>query len=441
MNEFFGSVWWFIVTIGVLVTFHEFGHFWAARRCGVKVLRFSVGFGRALWSRRGRDGTEYQIALLPLGGYVKMLDEREMEVPPAERESTFNRQSVGKRIAITAAGPLANLALCLGLLWAAYQLGVPGFAPVLGAPVGLAAEAGIEPGDQILKVAGRSTPGWDEVQAALVLAAIDRAPVSLEVRAADGQPQTRLLRLDHLSADFDQTNVFAAIGISAGAPLPRVGSVIAEGPASGLIEVGDEVLAVDGQPVRTFADIAPLVQAAASRQDSLRVDLRRDGRRLSVDIRPAASDADGKRIWRLGIGSSQLLLIRYPPVAAMRAAVAETWRQTRTTFAFLGRLITGEASTKNLSGVIGIAQAANAEASLGLGRLLFFMASLSLTLCILNLLPIPVLDGGHLLYYLTELISGRAVSERVLIAGQYAGLALLVGLILLANANDILRLT
>lgn len=441
MNEFFGSVWWFIVTIGVLVTFHEFGHFWVARRCGVKVLCFSVGFGRALWSRRGRDGTEYRIGLIPLGGYLKMLDEREAEVAPAEREAAFNRQPVGTRMAVVAAGPLANLLLCVALLWLAYGVGVPGFAPVLGASTGLAADAGFADGDQILAIAGTATPGWDEVQAALTLAAIDRQPVTVQVRRRDRHHATLPLRLDRLAADFDQTNMFAAIGFRAGAPLPVVGSLAAGAAASGLIHAGDEVVAVDGQPVRSFADIGPLVQAAAARDGVVSVGLRRDGSEITVDVRPTASDEAGARQWRLGIGSAQMTLIRHPPIAALRTAVAETWRQTRTTFAFLGRLVTGEASTRNLSGVIGIAQAANAEASLGPGRLLFFLASLSLTLCILNLLPIPVLDGGHLLYYLSELISGRAVSEQVLIAGQYAGLALLVGLILLANANDILRLT
>ena len=437
MSEFFGSLFWFIVTLGVLVTFHEFGHYWVARRCGVKVLRFSVGFGRALWSRTARDGTEYQIAMIPLGGYVKMLDDRETEVAPAERAFAFNQQPVWKRMAIIAAGPIANLLLCIALLWVAFIVGVPGLTPIVGKASGIAADAGLVPGDRILRIGDVATPSLDSAAPALILATIDRRPTDVLVRGDDGRELLKQLRLDRLPADFNQTDPLGAVGIQLTPPRARIGEIVEGAAAEGLIRPGDEILSIAGQPIAYFHEIPPVLQKVGSGGKPLPIVLRRDGRTLTVDVLPKASDGT----WMLGVGPADRALQRYPPVSALNAALKETWAQTRTTLGFLGRLVTGQASTKNLSGAIGIAQAANAEASRGMARLLFFMAALSLTLCILNLLPIPVLDGGHLLYYLTELISGRAVSERVLIAGQYAGLALLLGLILLANANDILRLT
>lgn len=441
MSEFFGSIWWFIVTMGVLVTFHEFGHYWVARRCGVKVLRFSVGFGRALWSRTARDGTEYQVAMIPLGGYVKMLDERETEVAPAERESAFNRQPVSKRMAIIAAGPIANLLLCIAMLWLAFILGVPGIAPIVGKASGIAAESGLVPGDRILRIDGVDTPNLKAAGPALILAAIDREPVDVQVRGDDGRERTERLLLDRLPANFDQTDPLGSVGIQLTPPRARIGDVLEDGAAQGLIRSGDEILSIDGQAIAYFADIPPALQKAGPRGKPVSIRLLRDGREMTIDVLPKASGSGANRSWLLGVGSADMPILHFSPMSALNAALAETWNQTRTQLGFLGRLVTGQASTKNLSGAVGIAQAANAEARWGAASLLFFMASLSLFLCILNLLPIPVLDGGHLLYYLTELISGRAVSERVLIAGQYAGLALLLGLILLANANDILRLT
>src|SRR5690606_822294 len=227
MSEFFGSVWWLIVSLGVLVTFHEFGHYWVARRCGVKVLRFSVGFGKPLWKRLGKDGTEYVVAALPLGGYVKMLDEREGEVPAGERDQAFNAQPVGRRIAIVAAGPLANLLLCVGLLWAMFLIGRPDLQPVLGQVQGIAAESGLGRGDTLLAVGDRPTPTWSEASLALAAAAIDRRDVALRLRTAGGQEATRTLRLSALPEDVDQRRLVQAIGLVPRAFLlpPLVGRV------------------------------------------------------------------------------------------------------------------------------------------------------------------------------------------------------------------------
>ncbi len=442
MSGFFGAVWWFIITLGVLVTFHEFGHYWVARRAGVKVLVFSVGFGRALWSRIGADGTCYQIAMIPLGGYVRFLDERESEVAPAERDRAFNRQPVLKRIAIVAAGPIANLLLCIALLWTTFMLGWPGVAPVLGKSEGLAAAAGLQEGDRIVEVDGESTPTWNHAIAPLALAAIDRKPVSLLVQDIQGHLRSRVLPLDRLSVDFNQTDPIAAIGLNpptASGPAV-VGQVLEGSPAEGKLLPGDRILSIAAQPVARFSDIAPTLQRSAKPGQLLVLELERGDRVLRQSLMPRQESVNGVGVWRLGVGLTQeLIVLQYGPVAAFRAALAETGKQSREMLRFIARLVTGKASSKNLSGVIGIAQVAQSEANLGASRLLWFMASLSLTLCIMNLLPIPVLDGGHLLYYLIELVSGRPVGERVLIAGQYAGLLLLAGLICLAFYNDIVR--
>jgi len=442
MSGFLGAVWWFIVTLGVLVTFHEFGHFWVARRCGVKVLRFSIGFGRPLWSRDAADGTRYQVAMIPLGGYVQFLDEREAEVAPAERDRAFNRQPVGKRIAIVLAGPAANFLLCVGLFWATFMIGWPGVAPIIGTPTGLAAEAGLHSGDRIVRIGDQLTPSWNHAITPLALAEIDRQPVTITIEDPSGRAAQRVLRLDRLPADFDQSNPLAAIGMTTiMAEDPAIVGEVQPGmPADGKLRSGDRILQVGGHRVEKFAQIGQALQDSARSGAAVGIEFERDGKIFRESLVPVQVTDQGVRVWRLGVGSRRNpTVFRYGPVQAFRAAMAETGKQTREMLGFVARLVTGKASSKNLSGVIGIAQVAQAEANLGASSLLGFMASLSLTLCIMNLLPIPVLDGGHLLYYLIELVSGRPVGERVLIAGQYVGLLLLAGLICLAFYNDLVR--
>jgi regulator of sigma E protease len=441
MNEVFGSFFWFVVTLGVLVTFHEFGHFWVARRCGVRVLRFSVGFGRALWSRKGSDGTEYRIGALPLGGYVKMIDGREMELMPGEERFAFDRQPVWKRILIVAAGPFANWVLCLALLWVALQVGVPEVLPVVGEPSGLAREAGFASGDRILAIDGASAPTWDQAYTPLALAAMDRRAITVSVRDSRGGLHDRRLELARLPATFDDTDPLGAMGLHplASQDQPVVGNVVEGTPAAGVLQPSDRILAIDGHEVGAFSEISPLVQAGGGK--ALRLDVRRSGEELTVSISPRRMPVGDREAWVLGVGSRpDPVLVRFDAMSAAGEAWHRTGAMFRETFALLGRLVTGRASSKHVSGVIGIAQAANAQANVGLGRLLAFMAALSLALCVMNLLPIPVLDGGHLLYYLIELVSGRPLSDRTLVAGQYVGLALLAGLITLALYNDIYRL-
>ena len=450
MNNFVGSVWWLIVSLGVLVTFHEFGHYWVARRCGVKVLRFSVGFGNALWSRMGRDGTEYMVAAIPLGGYVKMLDEREGEVAAVDLPYAFNRQPVGKRIAIVIAGPVANLLLCVAMLWGMFVIGRPDYAPVLGHVEGIAASAGLERGDTVLAVGQRETPTWSEAALALATAAMDRADVDVRVHQANGATVERTLRLSSLPAGFDQQRSLQVLGLTPRHQLlpPRVGRIEPGAPAWGVLAEGDFITAVDGQPVTSFDDIGPLVQQVGQRQAM--VEVGRDGERLALEITPQRR-TDPKHpergsYWALGIGPATAPLpaydakLRYGPVAAIPVALRETWKLTTDSLAMIGRLVSGRASVDNVSGPITIARYANASAQLGPAWFLNFLALLSLSLAIINLLPIPVLDGGHLLYYLIELVKGSPLSERAMAAGQYIGLALLAGLMGLAFYNDILQL-
>ena len=271
MGEFLGSAWWLLVSIGVLVTFHEFGHFRVARACGVKVLRFSVGFGKPIWSRIGRDGTEYAIGAIPLGGYVKMLDEgvldeRQAEVPAADLPYAFNRKPVWQRIAIVAAGPLANLALCVALLWAMFVIGRPDYQPWSAPARVVAASSGLHAGDRLLSVDGRATPTWSEASMALLAAALDRHDARLEIEGADGARWERTLRLSQLPAGLSDDRVIAGTGLVPRHLLvpPVVGEIAPGTPAAGVLAMGDRITAIDAQPVSSFEAIGPLVQALAN---------------------------------------------------------------------------------------------------------------------------------------------------------------------------------
>ena len=448
MGDFLGSAWWLLVSLGILVTFHEFGHFWVARRAGVKVLRFSIGFGKPLWSRKDRHGTEFAIAPIPLGGYVKMADEREGEVAPADLARAFNRQPVGRRMAIAAAGPVANLLLCVALLWGSFVVGRPDYAPIAGHVEGIAQASGLRAGDRILAVDGHPTPTWTEAQTALLAPAIDRRDVALGVAAPGRTDRTVTLRLSRLPAGIDELRLLAASGLTPRHRLlpPVIGTVVAGSAADGVLRTGDKVLAIDGAAVASFDAIGPRVQALGARGGGT-VAIERDGLRQTLRIVPRRMQEPGRgSFWALGIGPAATTapaydaLLRHGPVAAVPAALRETGFQLQQLVGMLTRALSGQVSARNtVAGPITIARAANAFASQGVAWYLTILALLSLGLAVLNLLPIPMLDGGHLLYDAVELVRGRPLSERSMAIGQYVGLGLLAALMGLAFYNDILN--
>jgi regulator of sigma E protease len=445
MTTLFGSVWWLIVSIGILVTFHEFGHFWVARRFGVHILRFSVGFGRPLLKHVGRDGTEFVIAAIPLGGYVKMLDEREFEVDPRDAQCAFNRKPVWQRMAIAAAGPAANFLLCFVLLWTMFVIGQPDYLPIVGRADAMAAQAGFVPGDRLLSIDGERVPTWTDAALALSGAAMDRKPVQIEVARDDGSHAFRSLPLQQLAGGLAENEALSAIGlVPKQFMLPAViGRIERDGPIAQL-HVGDRILAVNGVAVTTFDQLATQTHALARIGTPLRLGVQRGNARFQVDVLPKMRDpGDGKPALTIGIGAQTQDAVhdglrRYGPIGALGASAHEMGRQMSLTFHMLSRMVT-EGAMQNLSGPIAIARYANDSAQMGLAWFLFFLAILSLSLGIMNLLPVPILDGGHLLYYLIELVKGSPVSERSLAVGQYIGLALLGGLMCVAFYNDILR--
>ena len=449
MLEVLWSAGAFVVAVGFLVAFHEFGHFWVARRCGVKVLRYSIGFGPVVARRFGRDGVEYALSAIPLGGYVKMLDEREGEVPEALRQQAFNRKSVGRRIAIVAAGPIANFLFAIVAYWAMFVIGQDGIRPVVGPVVEQtrAYTAGLNQGDEIIAVDGREIAVWDELRPQLLEAALGQDSVPLRVRRADGSNE--LLSLDLRGVSVDPQDVFEQIGIT----LPQfesppvIGAIVpGEAADKAGLAPGDRVVSLNGLAIESWQQLRTWVREHPG--EIVRVDYLRGTQQLSLEMALGLYDDNGHTVGRFGAGVAaqpelwQDLRVdwRLSPWAAVPAAVNQTVDMSVLTLQMLARMVTGDVSVRNISGPLHIAEYAGATAAVGIVAFLSFLAVISISLGVLNLLPIPVLDGGHLLYYLVEWLKGSPVSERVQLIGQQVGMAALLMLMSVAFYNDIVRL-
>jgi regulator of sigma E protease len=438
----------FAVTLGVLITFHELGHYLVARLLGVKVLRFSIGFGRIVWSRRvGPDATEWALSALPLGGYVKMVDEREGEVLPADRPRAFNRQSVWKRAAIVAAGPLANLLLAVLLFTGSYLVGVPGQRAVLSTPPAgtPAAVAGLAAGELVTAVDGTPVRSWQDLRWRMLRASGSDVAM-IEVAEPDGTRTTHTLTLSALKPADWEADFLAVLGLKIDLGPARVNEVIPGKPAAAArLESGDIITAINGAAMRSPSDVATVTNSHPG--ERLRFTVRRDGQTIEVDVVPEATDQNGRRVgiagMRLGVDPDALaslaVTVRYGPVDALVQGATKTWDLSVFTLKMLGRILTGGASLKNISGPLTMADYAGQSAQAGLLTFIGYLALISISLGVLNLLPVPLLDGGHLLYYLVEIFKGSPVSDRVLEVGQRIGMAVLALLMALALFNDLTR--
>ncbi|ART78844.1 sigma E protease regulator RseP [Oceanisphaera avium] len=449
MGSFFWNLGAFIVALGVLVAVHEFGHFWVARRNGVKVERFSIGFGKPLWRRTAKDGTEYVLAMIPLGGYVKMLDSR-VEAVPAELETqAFNHKSVWARMAIVLAGPMANFVFAIFACWLMFLIGIPSVKPVLNAvtPSSVAAQGGLNAGMELKAIDGKKVRTWEEVNFAL-LGRLGEDETVFTVQDAQGQTKNAALQLANWQFNPELESPITALGLIPEGPslTLEVANVVAEGPAAVAgVQQGDKLVAINGEPLADWQQLVSKVQA--SPEITLELEVTRQGQTQQLSLTPKRVETAERVIGYAGLAPTVVPVaehyrfdLRYGPFAAIGEGVGRTWDLTVLTFQMLGKLVTGVVSVDNLSGPISIAKGAGATAEYGLVYFLGFMALVSVNLGIINLLPLPVLDGGHLLFYVIEAVTGRPVPEKIQEIGFKIGAALLFMLMGLALFNDFARL-
>jgi regulator of sigma E protease len=452
MSNFLYYLAAFALVLGVLIIVHEYGHYLVARWVGVKVLRFSVGFGPVLWSKQfGRDGTEWSVSAFPLGGYVKMLDEREGEVLPEEAHRAFNGKSVTQRMAIVAAGPAANFLLAILIYWGIFWHGTEELKPVLGTPptASAASAAGIENGERVLKVAGEPVQTWQDMRWTLLRRAVDQDTIEFEVINARNEIAVRRLDVSSARESGWEGDALEKLGVRFFRPKIRpVLNKISKDSAAEIADLrpGDEILAIGDTVITTWPDVVQTVRQSPGK--TLEFYVLRDRQQLLLKITPTTVEENGREIGRIGAavgdtGTSRAELmttVRYGPVTAFGKAAWETWDKSVFSLVMIGKMITGEVSWRNISGPVTIADYAGQSAKLGFEYYLKFLALVSISLGVLNLLPIPILDGGHLLYYVVEIIKRGPLSERTMEIGQQIGLALLLMLMAFAFYNDVNRL-
>ncbi|WP_349343509.1 RIP metalloprotease RseP [Marinobacter sp. MMG032] len=438
------------LTLGILVTLHEYGHFWVARRCGVKVLRFSVGFGKPMFSWYDKHGTEFAVAAIPLGGYVKMLDEREGPVPEELRDQAFTSKPPGQRIAIAAAGPLANFMFAIFAYWLLSVVGVTHVAPIVGqiADESVAERVGLQEGMEIHAVDGHRVSSWRDVNMRILERTGEHGSISMEV-SADGARGTVSGELSGWGLSDDTPNPLAEFGITPWRPaVPPVLGQISEGgraEAAGL-QPGDRIVAVNGEAIGSWFELVEFIRNAP--EQTLQVTVERNGSEQSLSVTPEArTEESGESIGFVGAGveaiswpEEVLRDVSYGPFAAIPVALSETWADTRLTLVAIKKMVTGLLSPTNLSGPITIARVAEASVSSGFEDFVRFLAYLSVSLGILNLLPVPVLDGGHIVYYTIEALRGKPLSEQAQAFGLRIGMAMILTLMVFALYNDLMRL-
>jgi regulator of sigma E protease len=450
--EFLHTLFFFAVAIGILVSFHEFGHFWVARKTGVKVLRFSVGFGKVLLSRQKNPAdTEYVLSAIPLGGYVKMVDEREGEVQPEDLPFAFNRQSLWVRTAIVAAGPAFNLMLAIALFWGILVLGETGLRPILGEVKQgtFAAAAGFVEGEEIISVNDKATKTWTEAMGTLITFAMDGEPIiKVKVKNLADEQNERILKFTESDVQ-DPEKLYGNLGFSPWSPKlkPIINEVLADGAALAAgLKKDDLIISADGTPITDWMQWVDYVKKRPDITISLVID--RQGMQLTLPITPQSVQSGESTEGKIGAsvampeGLMQSMTVEYSlsPLDAIPEAIKTTYDYSIMTLKMMGKMLIGKASVKNLSGPISIAQIAGESANMGLVHFVKFMALVSVSLGVLNLLPIPVLDGGHLMFFGIEAVKGSPVSEKVQIFFQQIGMALLLLLMVTAMVVDVQRL-
>ena len=450
MNILF-TLFSFIVAISILIAIHEFGHYWVAKKLGVKILRFSIGFGKPLWTKRfGSDRTEFVIAALPLGGYVKMLDKRESDVNPEEEHREFTRQSVWTRMAIVVAGPAFNFLFAIFAYWLMFVVGVSGIKPVIGDidNSGLAQRAGLQSGYEIIAVNNKPTPIWDVAVQNIIPVMVDRGVANLSVKDQHGEIINRTLDFSKTTGEIKVEQLFEQLGFKPWRPKiePVVGMIVENSPAatSGF-KTDDVFISINNVAVKDWLDV--IDQISAKPAEIVQVIVLRQGQEIKLQVIPEKVMRNGKEVGRIGLGyksgatypDDMRISHRFSFIESIPRSLSQTWDNSLLTLKMMSKIFSGEISVKNLSGPVSIARYAGISASAGLSRFMDFLAIVSISLGVLNLLPIPVLDGGHLTYYLIEVLRNKPVSEETQEFASRIGIVLLLSLMSIALYNDILR--